>query len=495
MEFVINFPLFCIVISLMAAVISSVLKAKAARVVSILMCIAVICMESSVYGYELWKNTATTYLMGHYPHPWGNELRFGTLEPLFASFFATVMGLCLIGGKEELEQDLEIKKANLYYIMMDLVLASLIVLTHANDIFTGYVFIEISTIGACGILMIRNIGRTTLASVRYMIFSLIGSGLFLMGVILLYAITGHLLFPNLKETIETIWKSGTYRISLTTAMGLITLGLGIKSGLCPFHFWMPDTYGYATPASGGVLSGLVSKGYIFFLIKLIYGVFGSDIFYRSGIANVLYVLGAVGMVVGSVSAMQEKDLFRMIAFSSAAQIGYIYMGIGISPELGMLAALMHVLTHAVTKPMLFLATARLSSAAGGRKLSELKGAAHVNRIAGIAFMLGALSMIGIPLTMGFVSKYRFGLAAFERNSLMVPTLIVLAISTILNTFYFARALIRLYTPNENNDVSRVSMRQQRAFTVSAFCLMAINILIGVIAEPLVRILENGINLL
>ena len=104
-------------------------------------------------------------------------------------------------------------------------------------------------------------------------------------------------------------------------------------------------------------------------------------------------------------------------------------------------------------------------------------------------------MIGIPLTMGFVSKYRFGLAAFERNSLMVPTLIVLAISTILNTFYFARALIRLYTPNENNDVSRVSMRQQRAFTVSAFCLMAINILIGVIAEPLVRILENGINLL
>ena len=106
MEFVINFPLFCIVISLMAAVISSVLKAKAARVVSILLCIAVICMESSVYGYELWKNTATTYMMGHYPHPWGNELRFGTLEPLFASFFATVMGLCLIGGKAELEQDL-----------------------------------------------------------------------------------------------------------------------------------------------------------------------------------------------------------------------------------------------------------------------------------------------------------------------------------------------------------------------------------------------------
>lgn len=495
MDFVINFPLFCIVICLLSAVISSLLKAKAARALSIILCAVVVCLESFVYAYGLGTGSNTIYLMGHYPHPWGNELRFGILEPLFASFFATVMLLCLVGGKEELENDLERGKANLYYVMMDLVLSSLVVLTHSNDIFTGYVFIEISTIGACGILMIRNIGRTTLASVRYMIFSLIGSGLFLMGLILLYGITGHLLLPNLKESIDTLWKSVDYRVVLVTSMGLITLGLGIKSGLCPFHFWMPDTYGYATPASGGVLSGLVSKGYIFFLIKLIYGAFGTEAFYQSGIANVLYVLGAVGIIVGSVSAMQEKDLFRMIAFSSAAQIGYIYMGIGISPKLGMLAALIHVLAHAVTKPMLFLSLARLSEAAGGRHLSELKGAAHSNKMAGIAFTLGALSMISIPLTIGFVSKYRFGLAAFERSNLMVPTLIVLAISTILNTFYFARALIRLYTPRTGEALSQVKIRQQRAFAVSAVCFMAINITIGVIAEPLIRILESGINLL
>ena len=260
MAFSVNFPLFSIVLCLLCAVVSSLLGGRAARIVSLALCAAVAVASAILAAYGVRIGRATEYLMGHYPHPWGNELKFGILEPLLAALFALVMLLCLVGGKRQLLNDLAPNKQNSYYVMCDLVLVALLALSYTNDLFTGYVFIEICTIASCGILMIRQIGRTTLAAARYMIFSLIGSGLFMLGVILLYAITGHLLMPNLKSAIAALWESGSYRTVLLTAMTLITFGLAVKSGLFPFHFWMPDTYGYATPASGGILSGLVSKG-------------------------------------------------------------------------------------------------------------------------------------------------------------------------------------------------------------------------------------------
>ncbi len=495
MDWIVNLPLFAVVACLISAVVSSVLPGKAARQLSLSLCSAVAVGFGLLTYYGAAAGVGTTYLMGHYPHPWGNELYFAILEPLLVCVFAVVMGLCLLGGKKHLEEDLENGKHRMYYVMSDLVLSALIVLSTTNDIFTGYVFIEICTIASCGLLMIRQIGRTTLASIRYMIFSLIGSGLFLLGVILLYAITGHLLMPNLKDSIGALWESGDYRISLLTAMSLITIGLAIKSGLFPFHFWMPDTYGYATPASGGILSGLVSKGYIFFLLRVIFRVFGTDVFYRSGLSNILFVFGTVGIMVGSISALREKDVFRMIAYSSAAQIGYIYMGIGISPALGALAAVFHILTHAITKPPLFLSAAQLTDTAGGRKRGDWRGAGQRNKLAALTFTVCAFSMIGIPLTMGFVSKYRFAMAAFERTNLLVPTLIVLALSTILNAWYFMRVIIGLYLMPRTENLNRLTVGGQGVYSVSAIAFVGMNILLGVAAEPLVQLLERGLGLL
>ncbi len=494
MAFLTNIPLFSVILCLICSVVSAVLNGKAARRLSLALCALVAIGFGMLTGYGLSVGTGTTYLMGHVPHPWGNELYFGILEPLLISAFAVIMGLCLLGGKQHLEKDLETGKHRLYYVMSDLVLSSLIVLSTTNDVFTGYVFIEICTIAACGLLMIRQIGRTTLAAIRYMLFSLLGSGLFLLGVILLYAITGHLLMPNLKESVAALWESGQYRIVLLSALGLITVGLAIKSGLFPFHFWMPDTYGYSTPASGGILSGLVSKGYLFLLLRIIFRAFGTEVFYQSGLSNILYVFGAIGIVVGSISALQEKDVFRMVAYSSAAQIGYIFMGIGISPQLGVIAALFHVLTHAITKPPLFLSSAQFHTLTGRRTRDDWRGAGHANRLAALTFTVCAFSMIGIPLTMGFVSKYRFALAAFERTSLLVPTLIVLAVSTVLNGWYFMRVIIALYLkPRE--ETARVRLSEQRAYAIAAIVFVILNIICGVAAKPLLQLLERGLGLL
>ena len=492
MSFAVNLPLFCIVASLVCSVVSSVLNGKHARWLSMWLSFAVAVSSLLVLGAVRENGEPITYIMGHFPHPWGNEIRMGLLEGFFSLVFSTVLFLCMKGAKIKLSQDLEPSKSQFYFVMTDLIQASLLVLVYTNDIFTGYVFIEICTLASCGILMIRQTGRTTLASVRYMIFSLIGSGLFLLGVTILYNITGHLLLPSLHEAAAQLWQAGEYRIPLTSSICLITVGLAIKSGLFPFHYWMPDTYGCATPCSSAILSGLVSKGYIFFLLKVIFSGFGTEVFYGSGVQNVLFVFGICGMIFGSIGAIRENDIFRMLANSSAAQIGYVYLGIGISPEAGVIAALFHILTHAVTKPVLFLSASRLSDAAGGSKrFKDLQGCGYSFPLAGFAFSLGALSMIGIPMTMGFMSKYLLAVAGLEVSIKAVPTLLALALSTILNTFYFARTIIRLYTPGTPLSSATV-WKAQAPFGLSAICFSLLNLAAGIFASPLIGLLRQGL---
>ena len=493
MSLVYSLPLFCIVLGLVSSVVCSVLPGKWTRYLCFGLTGLVFAMSLAVLFAAVRAGENVLYPMGHYPHPWGNEIKIGVLEPLFSAVFALVLFLCVLGGRTQLKADVAPEKENLYYVMVCLIQTALLALVYTNDLFTGYVFVEISTIASCGILMIRQVGRTTLASVRYMIFSLIGSGLFLLGIVFLYNVTGHLLFPDLKRVISALWQAGQYRVAMIAAICLITVGLGIKSGLFPFHLWMPDTYGYATPSSAGILSGLVSKGYIFLLLKIIFDAFGTKVFYDSGVQHVLYWLGLAGMIAGSVAAMGEQDVGRMVAYSSAAQIGYIYMGMGISPTVGMVAAMFHILTHALTKPGLFLSVSQLARHTGGsRTLTALQGTARLDRAAGVAFLLGSLSMIGIPGTMGFLSKYLFARAAVRVTPLTLYTLVALAVSTILNTFYFTRALIRIYNrplrPLAKDNAPKGS------FCTAALGFGLINIALGIAAQPLVSLLEQGIGI-
>ena len=323
MSFVQNFPLFTIILSLVCAVISFAANDRWARGLTLFLLSASICMQAALLVFCAVNGTSYSYMMGHYPAPWGNEITVGVLESFMALLFAAVMLMSVLGGMPRIRRDIPEHRMRLYWVMIDLAHVALLALCYTNDIFTAYVFIEVLTIASCCLLAARDGGRPLLAAVRYMIFSLVGSGLFLIGVIFTYSITGQLLFPQLKASIALLWADGTYRFSMTVAIGLIVGGLAIKSGLFPFHFWMPDTYGRATPASAGILSGVVSKGYIFLLIKIIYQVIGIEVFAASGIQDLLLVLGIGGMVVCSISAIQTGRLRTMIAYSSGAQIGYI----------------------------------------------------------------------------------------------------------------------------------------------------------------------------
>jgi len=496
MELIANFPCFSIVLSLVSAAISAVAGQKWARRI----CLFILSLGLVMSAATLWL-TATTgqnvfYIMGQVPAPWGNELRFGVLEPLFATLFSLITLLCVIGGENQLREKTHEHTRHLFYVMCDLIQASLFALCYTNDIFTGYVFIEICTIASCGVLIIRGTGRTTTAATRYMIFSLVGSSLFLLGVIMLYSVTGHLLMPQLKESVQAIWAAGDYQIPLRVIIVLLMGGLAIKSGLFPFHFWMADTYGCALPGSGGILSGIISKGYIFFLIKVIHNVIGTEVFYSSGVHNVLFVFGILGMIVGSISAIHSADIKHMIAYSSAAQIGYIYMGLGISPAAGTLAALFHILFHALTKPALFVSASRLSDVSGNsKKFVDLQGSAHRNLIAGLTFTVSAMSMVGLPVFMGFISKLLFASAGVQAGVKLVPTMVALAISTVLNVMYFLRTVIRIYTPAPERGGKAIRWWEQPPFTAVALCFVVLNICIGLVSEPVISLLNAGLAML
>ncbi len=500
MAFVQNVPFFSIMISMFSGIVSSVLPGKAAKWLNTAAITVIGVMSACLLGYMIDVGGSYTFMMGHFPAPWGNEIRAGALEAAMALAFCVVMLLSMLGGRKKLDDEVEKSKHNIYYILTDLLLSSLLALIYTNDLFTAYVFVEINTISACGLIMIRQNGRTIEAAVRYMIMSLLGSGLLLMGICMLYDLTGHLLMSNIKEQVASIMETGTYRIPLSITIGLITVGLSIKSALFPFHSWLPDAYGYSTVSSAAMLSSLVSKGYIFLLIKIFYRVIGFDIICESKIINVLFVFGLCGMIFGSVSAIMEKDVRRMIAFSSVAQIGYIYMGFGLGTTEGVVASIFHILAHSATKSLLFISAIGLTDvSAGSRSFFALTGAGYRNKIAGVGFTVGSLSMVGIPVFAGFVSKILFAEAAvLHPNIKMLPTLIVLAISTILNAIYFMKTVIRIYVPEKKSVIAEkgyttVTMSRQKLYTVTIILFVLLNMTLGMMSEPILHIIQTGLS--
>ncbi len=493
MDFVCNFPFFSILLSLFSGTICSILPGKAAKVVNRLVLIAVGTMSGILLLYLLGTGESFVYWMGHFPAPWGNEIRAGVLEAGMALFFCIIMYLSMAGGAHKLFDEVEESKHNLYYILINLLLSSLLALVYTNDLFTAYVFVEINTISACGLIMIRQVGRTIEAAVRYMIMSLLGSGLLLFGLCIMYDLTGHLLMSNIKESVALLMQNGDYQIPLIVSVALMCIGLCIKSALFPFHAWLPDAYGYSTVSSAAILSSLVSKGYIFLLIKMIYRVIGFDIFNNTRIIDVLFVFGLMGMIFGSLSAIKENDIRRMIAFSSVAQIGYIYMGFGMGTQAGMVASVFHILSHAATKSLLFIAAIGLTEVSGGsRKFIDLTGSGYRNKWSGVAFTAGSLSMVGVPLFSGFISKLLFAQAAVQVEGKMLAALIVLGISTVLNAVYFMKTVIRIYATTEDTPYPCMTFKDMKPYAVVLVFFIIVNVILGVSSQPIVNMIEQGL---
>ena len=494
MPFAWNLPYLSVFLTMITAILLSVIPgAKRAYWITAGVSAIVTVMSLCFLSFIVKADTAYAFTMGKFPAPFGNEIRFGPLQGLLTSVFAAVMCLSLLGGRKELFEDVDPKKMGLACVMFNMVLASLQILTYTNDAFTAYVFIEISTIAACALVMIKDSGPTLVATIRYLFMSLLGSGLFLFSVILLYAVTGHLLMPQLHDSVSMLMAEGSYTKVLALLLGMMTAGLGVKSAMFPFHRWLPDAHGTATTTSSAVLSGLVVKGYAVLLITMYCRVFTLETVRAFHIHDAVFALGFCGMILGSVMAMRETHAKRMLAYSSVAQLGYVFMGLGLGTEAGVAAAVFQILAHAFTKPLLFVSVGRLASTTHhDKQLRALRGSAWNCPIAGFGFGIGALSMVGIPLFGGFAAKVNLSTASLFSDSKIALTLFVLALSSVLNALYYIPALINIWS-EKNPDAARA---EKDTTATAAIVLLACGVLfLGLCFTPVMNLIVRGLELM
>lgn len=445
----------------------------------------------------LWgRGDFFTYQMGHFPAPWGNMLRCGPLEAMLALTFSLVMTLSLLGGASDLERDLEEGRRKSFYLLMQLQSAALLAMVYTDDLFTAYVFVEVAAITACMAVAAKDTGRAIVSSIRYLVFSCLGSGLLLLGISILYYITGHLLFEPLLQTVAQLWQQGRYTLPLTASALLMALGLSIKSAQFPFHAWLPEAHSNATTAASAVLSGLVLKGYIVLLMKLMLRVFGLELLLSTYMADLFFLLGILGMVAASLSALREEDAKRMVAFSSSAQISYIFLALGLDTRLGLAAACCQLVVHAVTKPMIFVGVGGLIRAAGGaHHWSGLRGAAKRDPLSGLCFTVGGLSLCGLPLLAGFSAKFTIASAALESGWQMIPALLAIAVSSVLNAMYYLPAILAVWS---DRGLARLPHAAPRAegwpYPVAVGCFLLCNLALGIALGPLDWATVMGISL-
>lgn len=498
-----SFPFFCIFLAIVFGILSAVIKnGRITYRMTLCMTVVIAVLSAMLLHYVVQNDLSFTYNMGRFSAPFGNAIKVGPLQVLLVLVFSVVMTLSLIGGEKDLFHDILPEKQHFDFVMIDLLMASLLAFAYTNDFFTGYVFIEISTIAACAIVMIKDTGNNLIATIRYLFTSLLGSGLFLIGLVLLYSITGYLLMPQLSTSIASLAATGEYRLPLTVSAGLIMIGLGIKSAMFPFHLWLPGAHGGATTSSSAILSGLVLKGYIVLMIVLMVRVFSLELMVELGITNVILVFGLLGMVFGSISAIREHHIKRMLAYSSVAQIGYIYLGIGLGTEAGFVAACFQIMVHAFCKPLLFCCAGRLSAVSGHHKnLKNLRGSAYRDVIAGVGFTVGALSMVGIPLFAGFVSKLYLANASLASDKMAI-NLVVIAISTVLNALYYIPAVMAICTkpPAEHDalvlaDVEPEALTFDRSFATASVIFILSIFVLGIFYHPITSVIQMGLGML
>lgn len=498
-----NVPFFSIFLAMTAAIVTPLLPHRdriperaccvvLASIAALSTCLLLVLVHPALGG-ALALDDPFTYPMGHFPAPWGNELRAGPLEALLALAFSISMLFSLTGNAGSTAKDVPPARRALLCVLMELIMGSLLVMTYTNDLFTAYVFIEVCTIAAPAIVAAKEEGQTIRAALRYLVMSLAGSGLILMSIATLYALTGHLLMQPMGMAVQGLLQTGRYALPLVTSLYLMTLGLTIKSALYPFAFWLPDAHGSATSAASAVLSGLVLKGHIFLIVKVFYRVFGTEAVHMLRMDDGLMILGVLSMIAGSLHALRQRDVKRMIAWSSVAQMGYIFLGIGLGTTAGLAAACLHIIVHAMIKPMLFTAAEGLAMSSGGRKeLHALRGSFYRDRWAGAGLIVGACSMMGIPSFAGFASKLNLMLAAFE-SPYVAWALAALAASSVLNALYYVPVVIAILTPAAEARYEPHAPTPIYRGTMVAFVTM--NFFLGLFCVPLLHLIERGAELL
>jgi multicomponent Na+:H+ antiporter subunit D len=409
---------------------------------------------SALFGLSLWlafdvltAGERTIHQLGGFPRPVGIELVADQLSVLIVLLVtgvsAGVLAYTRHGGP----------RGNSFYSAYLLLVGGLLGLTLTGDVFNLFVFLEITGLTTYALIAKGDSGESAIAALKYLIIGTVGASLYLIGVGYLFLSTGTL---NMIDLATAIPEGPGYADPLVRiAFVFVFVGLAIKVALFPLHTWQPDAYQFAPDGVTPMISALVSTVSAYALLRLIYTVFTVDFLLETPYATeVIVTAGSISVLAGSLLAVMQPEVKRMLAYSSVAQFGMIVVAYGLATETALIGGIVHLLGHGLMKGGLFLAAGVVAVGVGARTVDEYAGLAeHRPFVAGSVAVLG-LALVGVPPSIGFVGKWFIAVGAVEAG--VWPVAAVIFLSTVLTLAYVARLLEKMYfTP---------SRRRRRAYT-------------------------------
>ena len=371
---------------------------------------------------EVAAHGAVSYHLGSWAPPWGIEYR---VDALSAFVLVLVSGMATVVAPyawRSVAAELPRDRIYLFYALYCLCVAGLLGMAITGDAFNVFVFMEIASLSSYVLIALGRDRRALLAAFQYLVLGTIGATFFVIGVGLLYLMTGTLNLADMAARLQDV--RGTRPV--LAALAFITVGVSLKLALFPLHFWLPNAYAYAPSVVTAFLAATATKVSVYVLMRFYFGVFGVRLVTGTlPMAEILLGLSLVAIVTASLVALWQQDLKRLFAYSSVAQIGYITLGISMVSQDGLTAAVVHLFNHGVTKGALFLLLGGVALRAGRATLQSVRGLGRRMPITSLGIVVAGLSLIGIPGTAGFVSKWYLVLGALEQGRWWLAGFVVL----------------------------------------------------------------------
>jgi multicomponent Na+:H+ antiporter subunit D len=314
-----------------------------------------------------------------------------------------------------------------YYALYLVMIAGMNGLVLSTDLFSVYIFLEVAAVASYA-LVAYGLGRDELeAAFKYLMLSVVASAFVVAAIAVIFGMTGSLDFAAVAAALKELNAGAVVGV----AAAFFIMGFGLKAALVPFHAWLPDAHPSAPAPISAVLSGLLIKvSGVYAMTRIFLGVFGLT----PALSGVLMLLGAVSMVVAALLALGQKDMKRMLAYSSISQVGYVVLGIGIGTPLGIAGGLFHLFNHALAKGLLFLTSGSVQQATGTRDMDDMGGLAKRMPVTAVTNLVGSLSIAGVPPLNGFWSKLLIIVALVQAGHPVFAVIAVLV--SVLTLWYY-----------------------------------------------------------
>jgi multicomponent Na+:H+ antiporter subunit D len=362
------------------------------------------------------------YLLGGWDAPWGIEYRIDELNAFMLLIISAVSTVVLFAAQTSISKEISPDKHTLFYILYLLSLTGMLGIVATGDAFNVFVFLEISSLSAYAMIALGKDKRALWAAYQYLIMGTIGATFILIGIGLMYQMTGTLNMEDLANRLPEVAQSRT----VFTAYSFIIVGVCLKLALFPLHQWLPNAYAYAPSVVTALFAATATKVAIYLLIRFTFTIFGLSFSFTTLPLQTLFMgLGLIGVFVASTVAIYQSNVKHIFAYSSIAQVGYMIVGFSVSSVTGLTATLLHLFNHALMKSALFLALGAVMHRIGSVQLNQFQGLGRQMPLTMAAIVLGGLSLIGVPLTVGFVSKWYLLMALIEKGWWPVAVLVLL----------------------------------------------------------------------